>query len=177
ELILVVPMSEPERTTWIGKLNQLYTQKYGTQDNTKSDRTVYCNYTDPFVVGDMAQNTVDIDQYLKTWDQEQLDIVNRIVIHDQLHKDIKYIGGMDISWENGTNNAIACLVIHRYDTMELAGVFTIKGTINIPYKPGYLAFREAPVMLELISNLRRDYPELVPQVIIVDGNGIWHPRG
>src|SRR5690606_32563675 len=70
-----------------------------------------------------------------------------------------------------------CLVIHRYDTMELAGVFTIKGTINIPYKAGYLAFREAPVMLELISNLRRDYPELVPQVIIVDGNGIWHPRG
>ena len=46
-----------------------------------------------------------------------------------------------------------------------------------PYIPGFLAFREVPFLLALLQNLRKNRPELVPQVIFMDGNGVLHPRG
>ena len=41
-----------------------------------------------------------------------------------------------------------------------------------PYVPGYLAFREGPAIMEAVKRLGRR-----PDVILVDGQGIAHPRG
>lgn len=46
-----------------------------------------------------------------------------------------------------------------------------------PYIPGFLAFREVDHLLALLERLRASRPELVPDVIFVDGNGVLHPRG
>ena len=46
-----------------------------------------------------------------------------------------------------------------------------------PYIPGFLAFREVPHLLACLDDLRKTRPELVPQVIMVDGNGVLHARG
>jgi len=40
-----------------------------------------------------------------------------------------------------------------------------------------LAFREVPHLLHLIDRLRNTKPEFLPQVILVDGNGIFHQNG
>lgn len=42
---------------------------------------------------------------------------------------------------------------------------------------GFLAFREAPALIEAFSRLCYTNPSLVPECILVDGNGILHPRG
>ena len=42
---------------------------------------------------------------------------------------------------------------------------------------GFLGFREAPVLVEAFSRLRDTHPHLVPDCLLVDGNGILHPRG
>jgi len=47
--------------------------------------------------------------------------------------------------------------------------------LTAPYVPGYLAFREAEPLVELINSQLENKPELTPQVILVDGNGILHP--
>ncbi|KAJ1971513.1 hypothetical protein H4R34_005720, partial [Dimargaris verticillata] len=47
---------------------------------------------------------------------------------------------------------------------------------DLPYVAGYLAAREAPILAQMIQELRQEQPELVPQVIMVDGNGVLHPR-
>lgn len=52
-----------------------------------------------------------------------------------------------------------------------------KVKLTLPYIAGYLAFREVEPLLDLISTLRSTHPELEPQVILVDGCGILHPRG
>eukprot|EP01084_Bolivina_argentea_P258222 435232_1 len=49
--------------------------------------------------------------------------------------------------------------------------------LSVPYVPGYLAFREAPHLLHLISRLREERPDLEPDITLVDGNGLLHPRG
>ena len=46
-----------------------------------------------------------------------------------------------------------------------------------PYVPGFLAFREAEPLMALLEELRATRPELVPQVLLVDGNGVLHPQG
>jgi deoxyinosine 3'endonuclease (endonuclease V) len=42
---------------------------------------------------------------------------------------------------------------------------------------GFLGFREAPALIEAFSRLYNTNPSLIPECILVDGNGILHPRG
>ncbi len=50
-------------------------------------------------------------------------------------------------------------------------------TADYPYIPGFLAFKEIPVYTILFQRLRETKPEVFPQVLLVDGNGILHTRG
>jgi len=45
-----------------------------------------------------------------------------------------------------------------------------------PYVPGFLAFREAGFLVEKVERVRREKPEIMPQAVLVDGNGILHPK-
>merc|ERR1712137_746618 len=52
-----------------------------------------------------------------------------------------------------------------------------KVSIKLPYIPSFLAFREVPVYMELLEELRKEAPHYMPDLLMVDGNGILHPRG
>jgi endonuclease V len=45
------------------------------------------------------------------------------------------------------------------------------------YISGFLAFREAPFLVELLNDLKRQEPQFYPQVLLVDGNGVLHHQG
>ncbi|KAF1395555.1 hypothetical protein PFLUV_G00012740 [Perca fluviatilis] len=49
-------------------------------------------------------------------------------------------------------------------------------TLTAPYIAGFLAFRETPFLLEALQRLERNQPRLLPQVVFVDGNGLFHYR-
>ena len=49
--------------------------------------------------------------------------------------------------------------------------------LTMPYIPGFLAFREVPFLKDRLDNVIKNTPELTPEVILVDGNGILHTRG
>ena len=49
--------------------------------------------------------------------------------------------------------------------------------ITEPYKAGFLAFREVDHFQCIIDFARKEYPAEFPQVFMVDGCGIHHPRG
>jgi deoxyinosine 3'endonuclease (endonuclease V) len=45
------------------------------------------------------------------------------------------------------------------------------------YIPFYLAFREVRHLIRLFERVKRDHTDIFPQVVFVDGGGIWHPKG
>ncbi|KAF9434250.1 hypothetical protein BGZ76_008340, partial [Entomortierella beljakovae] len=91
---------------------------------------------------------------------------------------LKYIGGVDLSFIVGNNeDAIASLIVLSYPSLKVFYENHAKVKLTLPYIAGYLAFREVEPLNSLIETLRANQPELEPQVILVDGCGILHPRG
>ncbi|KAF9089709.1 hypothetical protein BGX23_006502 [Mortierella sp. AD031] len=91
---------------------------------------------------------------------------------------LRYVGGVDLSFIVGNNeDAIASLIVLSYPDFKVVYENHAKVKLTLPYIAGYLAFREVEPLLDLISTLRSTHPELEPQVILVDGCGILHPRG
>ncbi|KAI1319910.1 hypothetical protein EDD11_002585 [Mortierella claussenii] len=91
---------------------------------------------------------------------------------------LRYIGGVDLSFIVGNNeDAIASLIVLSYPELEVVYESHAKVKLTLPYIAGYLAFREVDPLLSLIQTLRTTHPALVPQVILVDGCGVLHPRG
>lgn len=84
---------------------------------------------------------------------------------------------MDISFStNHPNLAIGCLVVCEYPSGKELLTLTCRKIITIPYISGFLGFREVEVYHELLNDCKEKYPELYPQVVLVDGNGYYHPR-
>ncbi|KAG0238797.1 hypothetical protein BGW41_008008 [Actinomortierella wolfii] len=91
---------------------------------------------------------------------------------------LRYIGGVDLSFIVGNKeDAIASLVVLSYPELRVIYEDHIKVKLTLPYIAGYLAFREVEPLLSLIDRLKTKRPEMIPQVILVDGCGILHPRG
>ena len=91
---------------------------------------------------------------------------------------LHHVGGVDISFDKETpNHACAMLCVLSFPSLEVVHVSSALVEMTEPYIPGFLAFREVGFLLELLECVREKCPHLAPQVIMVDGNGVLHPRG
>lgn len=94
----------------------------------------------------------------------------RIIKCDML-TDIKYIAGVDMSIKRTSKTAIASVVLLNYPDLEIVEVQNASGNLEFPYIPGLLSFRELPLTIAACEKL-----SITPDLIIVDGQGIAHPR-
>lgn len=81
------------------------------------------------------------------------------------------IAGADVSVTRFGKIGRAALVLLDFHTLEMVETSTAEGEINFPYIPGLLSFREAPLIMQAFHKLSH-----IPDVVIVDGQGIAHPR-
>ncbi len=88
-----------------------------------------------------------------------------------LKKKIKYIGGADVSMNLFSTFGFAGFVTLSYQTLGVIDKSVVKDDLKFPYIPGLLSFREIPMLLKAWEKLK-----IKPDVIIVDGVGIAHPR-
>lgn len=134
------------------------------------------------------------DERLKEhWVLEQELLKNRLVLKDDFswkllssHNNeecvrenrLRYIGGVDLSFSKD-NPSIACGALVVMDLDNLTVVYEDYDDVHLtmPYIPGFLAFRECPVLLRLLKKMMQDSNPFYPQLLMVDGNGILHPRG
>jgi deoxyribonuclease V len=85
--------------------------------------------------------------------------------------DARLIAGVDMSADRIHKFARAAAVVLTYPELDLAEVKVAEGSLDFPYVPGLLTFREAPLVLVACEQLT-----LTPDLVLVDGQGIAHPR-
>lgn len=102
----------------------------------------------------------------------QKKMAEKVIVEDDFGP-IKWIGGMDVSCNlyDPKQMIYAAVVVMNLE-LEVVEKVTIAEKQPFPYRTGLLAFREAPTLLKAYQQLK-----LCPDVILVDGQGISHPRG
>lgn len=90
---------------------------------------------------------------------------------EPLDKEIKIIGGADISFNKYTDVVYAGIILLKYPEMTFITSASVKTTTAFPYISGLLAFREVPALLEVWKKL-----EVKPDLMVLDGQGIVHER-
>ena len=84
---------------------------------------------------------------------------------------VRLVAGADVSYSKKLDMCFAAVTLFKFPEMEIVEQTNSTGAVNFPYVPGYLTFREAPILLEVFKKL-----ENVPDLILFDGQGIAHPR-
>jgi deoxyribonuclease V len=87
-------------------------------------------------------------------------------------KTVQFVAGADVSYLRGDERMFAAVSVFTYPDMEPVESRWGSTPVGFPYVPGLLAFREAPALLSVFRRLTNE-----PDVILVDGHGIAHPRG
>ncbi|XP_044533104.1 endonuclease V [Gracilinanus agilis] len=122
---------------------------------------------------------------LSRWKREQAQLKANVIDQDteawQQKTDftgLLRIGGVDISFIKGDDvRACASLVVLSYPELEVLYEEHQMVNLTAPYISGFLAFREVPFLVDAIQRLQKKEPDLMPQVLLVDGNGVLHHRG
>lgn len=100
-------------------------------------------------------------------------------IQDILRKKVKilplraapaYIAAVDAAFAG--NEVIAVSSLSAFPSLECRQDAVWREEIRFPYVPGLLTFREGHAMISALKRLR-----IPPDVILVDGQGIAHPKG
>lgn len=136
---------------------------------------------------EMESGSTRDNEVVETWKREQMKLKKKLVTEDcnkwgasgeDHFSALKLIGGVDLSFPKGdADHACACLVVLSFPELEVIYEDLSFVHLRSPYVPEYLAFREVEFLVDLISGLQKLTPALLPQVILVDGNGVLHPRG
>jgi len=84
-------------------------------------------------------------------------------------KKIEKVLALDVAYKDDL--AFCAAVLYDLKQEKVLKELLVKERVEFPYIPGLLFLREAPIMLEAIEKIDRDY-----DLILVDGHGLAHPR-
>ncbi|MFP3294199.1 MAG: endonuclease V [Hydrogenobaculum sp.] len=106
--------------------------------------------------------------HLKT---EQIECSKKIIKKDGF-KDFNTIGGIDLTFIKNKDKTIGigALVILDKDKNKIYE-HIYKDYVDFPYIPGFLSYREFPIMEKLVNTSK-----VLPDIYMIDGNGMLHPR-
>jgi deoxyribonuclease V len=83
---------------------------------------------------------------------------------------IATIAGADVALDG--NHLCACIGLFSFPKLSLLGDSYTRLRAPMPYIPGFLSYRELPVLAKAYKKLG-----IRPDIMLIDGQGIAHPRG
>ena len=116
-------------------------------------------------------------RYLHDWQitpaqakQIQLDLASMVSRRSEIST-VTLVAGVDISGSDDRELAQAAVVVLSFPQLVLLETQVLEQEIDFPYIPGLLSFRESPLIQAVCKKLTVE-----PDLILVDGQGIAHPR-
>ena len=100
--------------------------------------------------------------------QEQIKLAKKVIINDKFEK-IERIAGVDQTFLG--EEIISGIVVCNYKDLKPIEKENAVVKEKFPYISGFLSYRESPAIIEAFNKLDNK-----PDILIVDGNGILHPR-
>lgn len=87
---------------------------------------------------------------------------------------MRLVGGADTSsaWLDRTGPVHAAVVVLRAADMAPGEAVAVTELPALPYRSGFLGFREAPAVVAAFARLT-----VRPDLLMLDGQGVAHPRG
>jgi deoxyribonuclease V len=101
----------------------------------------------------------------------QKQLAYEVIKEDKFTPPIKTVAGIDLGYDAKNNSSRAVVVVLSFPELELLESSEAYLPIQFPYVPGLLSFRETPVAIKALENLK-----MTPDVILCDGQGLAHPR-
>ena len=90
---------------------------------------------------------------------------------DRPLKKCKLIAGADCSYNKFSTTMYAAVVVLRLSDLSIVETQGAVGEAMFPYVPGFLSFREIPILMQAFAKLAHR-----PDAVMLDGQGIAHPR-
>lgn len=113
---------------------------------------------------------LELKEELKKFEETQKKIAKQLVLKDTIDiKNVKRVAGFDVGFVN--NKCVATAVVWDLDKKEILERKFAWSKVKIPYVPGFQSVREGDAMVKVYFQL-----EYEPEVLIIDGHGIAHPR-
>jgi deoxyribonuclease V len=122
----------------------------------------------------MIIGSMSVNKYRNISPKEAIQVQQKLrkqIEISALDKEIKTVGGADISFHRGSDEIHAAIIVLELPRLKPVTRSLVTDEMTFPYIPGLLAFREMPVLLKAWNLL-----QVKPDVLILDGHGIAHPR-
>ena len=120
-------------------------------------------------------NTILTEAEQQRFTAEQLALSKQITLTDSRDfSAVQTVAGVDLAYWNlpdGSEYAVCCIVVLDMQTKKVLESVSADGKITVPYCPGFLAFRELPLVTQAVKKLQAQ-----PELFVFDGNGYLHPR-
>ncbi len=84
----------------------------------------------------------------------------------------RFVAGADIAFSLDGERAVAVAIVWDRKSDEIVDRCIARRKVQYPYVPGFLSFREGPVLTDAIAGLKHEW-----DIICFDGQGMAHPRG
>ncbi|MCK5391415.1 MAG: deoxyribonuclease V [Deltaproteobacteria bacterium] len=124
---------------------------------------------------------IDKDRFNKLYDSDPPQYSDAIAIQKELKdkvvskngfNQIKTVAGADLAILKDEKKLVCGIIVFSYPELnEIERTWEVVDE-EFPYIPGLLAFREGPAIIKTYEKLKEK-----PDVLILDGHGIAHPRG
>ena len=101
----------------------------------------------------------------------QRELAPQVSCQNELADVPRLVAGVDISARDPRGMAKGAVVVLSYPELTLVETSVVECKVDFPYVPGLLSFREAPAAVAAFESLT-----LNPDLILVDAQGIAHPR-
>ena len=84
---------------------------------------------------------------------------------------LRWIAGLDVAYAVDESCVAGAVTVLDAETLTVVETATALRSVDFPYVPGLLAFREIPALIDALGKLT-----CVPDLLVCDGYGLAHPR-